>query len=58
MNEFTLRLAMADLALLDEALGAMPYKRVAHLIARINAQLTPQQQPQKREAQDEPKPDG
>lgn len=46
-SEFDLRLTVADLTLLDKALGAMPYKDVAALIVKINAQIDAQTRDQK-----------
>lgn len=43
-SEFSLRFTTADLATLDRALGALPYKDVAALIQRINRQIAEQQQ--------------
>ena len=45
MNEFLLKLAPADLSVLDKALQEMPYKLAAPLVAKINAQIREQQHP-------------
>ena len=42
MNEFLLKLAPADLSVLDKALQEMPYKLAAPLVAKINAQINAQ----------------
>lgn len=41
-SEFDLRFTLAELTLLDKALGAMPYREVAALFAKINAQISAQ----------------
>ena len=42
-SEFALRFTVADLTLLDKALGALPYREVAALIGKINAQIQAQE---------------
>jgi hypothetical protein len=44
MEYVTLELSPQDMATLDKALGAMPFREVAPLIARINEQISKQRQ--------------
>lgn len=43
-SEYALTFTRAEILLLDRALGALPYKDVAALIARINEQIQEQEQ--------------
>lgn len=42
LSEVTLRLTMADLSVLDKALGGLLYREAAPLVAKINAQINAQ----------------
>lgn len=44
MNEYLFKFTPADIAVLDKALQEMPYRLVAPLIAKINAQIKAQEQ--------------
>lgn len=39
MNEFVLKFTLDEMRIIDEALGALPYKKVAPLIMNINKQI-------------------
>lgn len=45
--EYTLKLTAADLSILSAALGEMPFKVVAPLVGKINAQIAEQEKPAK-----------
>lgn len=47
--EYVLRLAPQDINILSAALGEMPFKAVAPLVAKIDAQLQSQTQKEKEE---------